>query len=150
MNILVQSVTAEQVRPLRLSVLRPGRPFEETIYPCDALPETFHAAAYLEDEIVAVCTIHPAVLTDLPEMAGWQMRGVAAAESARRLGAGRAVVELCLEHARRQGGELSWCNAREVAFAFYEALGFAKIGPMFNTPYGGPHSRMWRKLNLNG
>ncbi|MBC8329117.1 MAG: GNAT family N-acetyltransferase [Planctomycetes bacterium] len=35
-----------------------------------------------------------------------------------------------------------WCNARAAAVAFYQGCGFRPVGPVFELPDIGPHSRM--------
>ena len=71
---------------------------------------------------------------------------MATVPSVRGAGHGRALLELCFDHIRAQGGRLLWCNARVVALGFYKRLGFVAEGPEFDIHPIGPHYVMTRQL----
>jgi GNAT superfamily N-acetyltransferase len=64
----------------------------------------------------------------------------------RRRGAGRKVVQACIDHARREGATRLWCHARVSARGFYERLGFAASGDVYDLPVAGPHVFMEHAL----
>ena len=81
-EVEVRLASAAEVRPLRMRVLRAGRPAPESIYPYDQLPETLHLAAVVGDQVVGCATVFPE-----PYEAGldaWRPRGTAARCSSRR------------------------------------------------------------------
>jgi len=41
-----------------------------------------------------------------------------------------------------RGKSVLWCDAREVAFGFYERLGFGFMNEMYELPDVGPHRTM--------
>jgi ribosomal protein S18 acetylase RimI-like enzyme len=134
------------VRPLRLRVLRPGRPPDSAVWAGDDAPGAGHFAVRAGDAVVAVATVTPAPHPDDPRDGDWRVRGMATAPEARGRGHGAALVEACLAHARQEGGRRVWCNARVGAIALYERAGFAREGDVFEEPGIGPHVRMARPL----
>ena len=57
-------------------------------------------------------------------------------------GLGSQVLAELIAHARAQGAELIWCNARVGALSLYERAGFVAEGEEFDEPGIGPHRRM--------
>ncbi len=145
-DILICPITVEQARPLRSAVLRPGLPFERTFFDCDARPETFHAGAFRNSELVGIATVsvEPFPLGALP--GDWRLRGMAVHPDLHGQSIGGAVLQHCLDHIRQQGGRRCWCNARTVALGFYRRLGFESFGDEFDIPVSGPHFCMARRI----
>ena len=144
---MIRLISALETHPLRLPILRAGLPPDSAIFPGDDDPRTAHFGAISGDRIVGVATLMPAPLPERPEIsAGWQLRGMATLPEVRGHGHGRELVQACLQHARREGGQLLWCNARSPAVPFYEHHGLATLGPEFEIPTAGPHFRMWISL----
>jgi GNAT superfamily N-acetyltransferase len=145
-KIDVRAVGAQDVRPLRHLVLRPGRPFDETRFEGDAAPGTVHFGAFRDGALLAVATL---LDTPHPERAGiraCQVRGMASDPSVRGLGFGAALLAACEAEARRRCARVLWCNAREAAAGFYRRAGFVATGERFEIPGIGPHFRMHREL----
>lgn len=151
-------ISAAQTRPLRMLVLRPGRPEHESVFPGDEDELTLHAAALVDGRIAAIGSIyHEARPADAPgggERAAdhdagtaWRLRGMATEPSLRRRGAGAAALAACERHASEHGGTLAWCNARVEAIAFYEANGWTVLGEEFDIPTVGPHYVMEKRLS---
>ena len=67
---------------------------------------------------------------------------MATAEDRRREGVGTALLDAVIDHVRRCGGGLLWCNARTPAVSFYEGAGFATRGESWDVPDIGPHIAM--------
>ena len=137
----VRRVSAEDVRPLRHLVLRPGRPFEETAFPGDDAPGAAHFGAFRNDELLAVATL---LDSPHPALAGraCQVRGMASHPSVRGAGYGAAALAACVAEARARGAAVVWCNAREAALGFYLRTGFVVTGERFEVAGIGPHFRM--------
>lgn len=157
-SITVEPITAEQTHPLRMAVLRPGRPVSECIFPGDDAELTLHVGAMLDGRIMGIGSMyHEARPADAPGTVelvadhaadtAWRLRGMASDPGLRRRGVGRAVLQACEEHARANGGTLAWCNARTPAIAFYEANGWTAFGEEFDIPTAGPHFVMEKRLD---
>lgn len=77
-----------------------------------------------------------------------QVRQVAVARGLRGSGLGRVLMEAAEYRAMAEGADALWLNARDSAFAFYEALGYAYDGPEFVSELTGiPHRRMRKTLS---
>lgn len=144
--MLVRPIPIEQARPIRQCVLRPGQPFEASIYPLDGAAETAHFGVFLDERLVGVASICRQSPLWVSDPDAWRLRGVAVLDAARGLGCGRALLEACLGYARQKRGSLVWCNGRTTALAFYQALGFQTHGDPFIDPISGPHYWMWRQV----
>lgn len=76
-----------------------------------------------------------------------QVRQVVVAPEAQGHGVGRFLMRRIEEVAAEQGAGRVWLEARESAFGFYEAIGYAQDGPLFRSALTGiPHRRMSRSL----
>jgi GNAT superfamily N-acetyltransferase len=140
------------VRPLRQSVLRPGRPAEESVFPGDDDPRTLHIGAGLGPggEIVAVGTLlaeaPPWPVPDELSVRCWRIRGMATHPEVRGRGIGATVLAELLRRAALGGSALVWCNARVPALSFYARAGFTPVGAPFEAPGIGPHQAMQLQL----
>jgi GNAT superfamily N-acetyltransferase len=136
----VRVVAAEETRPLRHLVLRPGQPPASTVYPGDDDPATRHFAAFADGHLVGIASLYrEARPGGPPGVAGWRLRGMASAPHVRGRGVGRALLAACRHHVAAEGGGELWCNARTPAAGFYARAGFAVVGERFDIPGIGPH-----------
>jgi GNAT superfamily N-acetyltransferase len=138
----VRIITAAETWPLRLAVLRPGRPIEAAQFPGDDAATTRHFGAFREGRLLGIASLYLTEMPEQPGLSAFQLRGMATALEARGTGCGRALVHACIAFTRENGAPLLWCNARTVAVEFYRKLGFAVIGGEFEIPDVGPHFRM--------
>ncbi len=145
-EISVRPITAAEARPLRAAVLRPWRSADESIYPGDDGPESLHAGAFADGEIVGVASVFREPPPGEADARAWRLRGMAVSPAAHRKGYGRALLEVCTAHVAARGGAVLWCNARSTAVEFYRSLGFDSIGEEFKTPDGIPHFYMRRPI----
>lgn len=140
-----RAITAAETLPLRLEVLRPGKPPESAVFAGDELPTTTHWGACDDDgRIQAIATLmrSPKPGTSHP---AWQLRGMASSPRVRGQGYGAAVLRAVIRYvASEQPGAMLWCNARVAALGFYRAHGFEPEGPEFEIAGVGPHFLMWR------
>ena len=133
----VVEVEAERTRELRARVLRPGQRADEVHFATDDIPGTFHLAA--EDDEGAVIGI----VSFVPREDGWQLRSMAVDPAHEGRGIGRLLVEDGVARLRARGEERLWCNARDPAIGFYQALGWRICGPGFvDAELGIPHHPM--------
>ena len=147
-GIEVRLITAEETLPLRLAVLRPGRPRDSAIFPGDDAPDTRHYGAFLDGRLWSIASLYRAELPEKPGQEAFQLRGMATDPSARNQGLGRALMVACIEYTQAQRVPILWCNARITAADFYRKLEFEAIGPQFVIPDVGPHFRMWRRSGI--
>jgi ribosomal protein S18 acetylase RimI-like enzyme len=131
-DLHARPVSLERTRALRQAVLRPHEAVNDmaSIEPGDA----FAVGAFSGEELVSVGFIAPD-----GEPRGWRIRGMATAPAARGTGAGTAVLDALLCHARAAGAQRIWCNARTPARRFYERAGFRVTSEEFDLPMIGPH-----------
>lgn len=132
----IHAVSAEHVLPLRRSVLLDNQADSCRFRGDDELT-TLHVAVYDAARTIAIATVCREALPGSQSDTAWRLRGVAVEPLARGYGFGRTLIKLCFEHARRHGGRVAWCTARESARGFYEALGFASSSPPFKLPSRG-------------
>lgn len=142
----IREITAEDTRPVRQRVLRPHQRPEELVYPGDDDHDTFHLGAFGEaGELLAILSMYrhaqpPSDPFDEPR--AWRIRGMASVPEARGTGLGKALVERARDRVWAVARDPIWCNARENAFGFYEKLGFAIVGGIFEIEGIGPHAVM--------
>jgi predicted GNAT family N-acyltransferase len=145
-SVVTRFVDADDVRPLRLTVLRAGRPPETTVLEGDDDPLTRHVAALEDGTIVAVGTVIPTAPPWEPRRPGsWRIRGMATLEGARGRGLGGLVLAELIDYAAGADAALLWCAARTPAITFYERFGFASVGERFESE-GVEHVHMWRAV----
>jgi predicted GNAT family N-acyltransferase len=140
----VEIISAEQTRPVRHEILRPGMPVESLIYPGDDNPATFHMGAF-DSEGALVCILsmyaEPAPGTTSP---GWRIRGMATLPEHRSLGLGARLVKDAISQSHSSQVAPVWCNARTSAAGYYAKLGFTQLGDEFEVEGIGPHFVMVR------
>lgn len=155
----VRRVGAAAVVGLRLRVLLPDGPPAAGQFPGDELDDTFHVAALLDGDVVAVAslywegpppgaidTVSAVELRSNDDGTVWRLRGMASEPRVRGAGAGTAVLDAAMQHAAVEGGELAWCNARTPAVGFYRRMGWVVRSAEFDIPGAGPHVLMTRPL----
>ncbi|MFK7759085.1 MAG: GNAT family N-acetyltransferase [Phycisphaerales bacterium] len=136
-----------ETHTLRQRVLRPYLTVHEVAMEHDVLPSTFHVGAKVcvdhtgIDEVVAIMTV---MRDPLPgsESGAWRIRGMASSPEMRGKGSAGVVLKFGIKHAWSIKHETIWCNARRVAYGFYERFGFELIGDEFDIPGIGPHKVM--------
>lgn len=142
-EVEIRRITTQETYPLRLKILRPGRPLSTAQFAQDE--RATHFGCFANDVLVGIATIFPQALAGENKTA-WQLRGMAVDESCRGQGFGEKLVQACCDFAASQNAEIIWCNARAEAVAFYQRQGFAIRGEEFLIPDVGPHYVMWRNL----
>lgn len=143
-RIEARAITAAETWPLRLAVLRPGRPLPAAQFPGDDLLFTRHFGAFRDGKLVGITSLFRAEMPERPGVSALQLRGMATAPEVRGAGCGRALMAASIAFARESGIKLIWCNARTSAVGFYRKAGWEIVGEEFDIPDVGPHFRMWR------
>jgi len=155
LQFAIESILAEQTRPLRAAVLRPGYGPEHSIFPGDDDPDTLHMGVVTpRGDVIAVASVYREALPDdgrlLPGAEAWRergqdawrLRGMAVDESHRGQGVGSALLAATFAAVRERGGGVYWANARTPAVPFYARHGLAPLTDEFEIPTVGPHYRM--------
>ena len=137
-EVVVRPVTADETRPLRLQVLRPGQPAAAAVYPGDDQPTTRHFGAFAAGRLVGIASLYEEARADGPTP-GWRLRAMATEPSARRRGVGAALLAACVDHVLAEGGGELWANARLGALAFYTGAGFDVVSDRFEIAGIGGH-----------
>lgn len=138
-EVKVEQVRVELIRRLRSEILRPGLPPESSIYPSDALSEAQHFAAWFQNKIVGVASIHPEQLKGFGTAKAWRLRGMAVEANFQGKGIGKKILHECLEFIKQFNAEILWCNGRATALRFYQSFGFEIWGEEFAIPESGWH-----------
>lgn len=141
---MVKYICAEDTLPLRSSVLRKNKPFEECVFPTDATG--FHLGKYLDEELVCVATFFS---EDYPEKGagGYRLRGMATAPAFAGKGYGKELINFAKDELIAGNASYIWCNARSSAVGFYKRLNFEIISDEFEVPGIGMHFNMLFNLN---
>jgi ribosomal protein S18 acetylase RimI-like enzyme len=146
--MIVKFIPPEEVLPLRSLVLRDGKPYELCVFDGDGRPDTFHLGLIDEED-----DLPKSVLTAFPQARdgfiglGYQLRGMATHPDFQGKGLGNQLVNFLIVYLRGQGVSYVWCNARKVAFRFYQNLGFEFISDDFEVPGIGIHRAMYLQIN---
>jgi GNAT superfamily N-acetyltransferase len=142
-RLQIQRVTAADTFPLRQRVLRPHETFDALASREDDDSDPCHFAAVEAGTVIGSASVgreSPPWAAD--RQPAWRLRGMATAEDRRREGVGTALLDAVIDHVRRCGGGLLWCNARMPAVAFYERAGLMTRGESWDVPDIGPHVAM--------
>ncbi|HVS68097.1 MAG TPA: GNAT family N-acetyltransferase [Mycobacteriales bacterium] len=141
--VLVRLATADEVRPLRMAVLRPDQPLVPADY--DERPDTRHVAAFAGGTVVGCASVFPSPYDAEPR--AWQLRGMAVAPDLQGSGIGAQVLLGAVDVVRDSRAPLLWANARVTALGFYERLGFEVHGEEYvYGPAALPHKIILMRL----
>jgi predicted GNAT family N-acyltransferase len=138
-------ITAEDARPIRHRVLRPGQPPDRLVYPGDDAPTTLHLGVRAPTgELVSAASFYDEPMPGTGVQA-IRLRGMATLPEHRSQGHGRRLIETaCAVLTASNNGQRPtlWCNARVSAAGYYRRLGFVQIGDVFDIADIGAHTVM--------
>ena len=145
--MVITSVSAAAVLPLRAEVLRPGQPLSACVFAGDDDPDTRHFGAIdSQGHIVGVASLYRVAHPDLEGEPQFQLRGMAMQAGCRGQGLGALLLAAHEEYASTCGAALIWANARSAAMAFYRRRGYHTATDEFELPGIGPHYRVVKSL----
>jgi GNAT superfamily N-acetyltransferase len=136
----LRELAPQETYDLRSRVLRPGRGIGAAMFPRDQ--ESKHFGVVASGRIVSVVSAHAEDSPLFPAPGGWRIRGMATDPEWQGKGAGSRLLEGLLSWGRSHAVPFFWCNARLVAFAFYERHGFTFESELFEIEDVGPHKVM--------
>jgi GNAT superfamily N-acetyltransferase len=141
-TVVVRRASAEQTRPLRHAVLRPGLSPTSSVYEQDLA--AVHIGAWDGDDIVGCAAVFADPWPGPPPVPdAWRLRGMAVDPTRQGQGIGGLVLAAAIEAARDAGAPLLWANGRSRALPFYLRHGWGVVGEEFVTPDTGlPHYRI--------
>lgn len=139
MNIEIKRISADETRPLREKILRPGQPLDKLIYSGDYNQEAYHVGAFSDNHLIGIASVYLKAKDDEDRIDSWQLRGMAIDHNLRGQNVGKKLLESCMEYIKSQNNYHLWCNARLVAVGFYEKMGFKISSDEFEIPDIGPH-----------
>ena len=146
LQVEINKVGAEKIRPLRHSELRKGQDFSTTSYLKDNEEGTFHMACNVDDKIVTCATFYAQTSMKVKSNNAYRLRGMATDSQFQRKGYARNLMLESFKELKKRDCDMVWCNARLVAVNFYESLGFKITGDLFNIEAIGPHYYMYKEI----
>ena len=158
-NGQAQILQPEEIQQLRNEVLWPHKTFENCILETDRLSTTFHFGIQEDGLTVATVTFQKENTDKLKQDSTkgvsqgalqekeYRLRAMAVREGYRGQGFGEAIVEAGLNHLRKLGVEVVWCDARVAALNFYRRLQFEELEEEYEIPIIGLHRFMWKVLS---
>src|SRR5688572_33403905 len=90
-EIQIVQTTLARILDLRHAILRAGLPREKAIFAGDDAATSLHIAAVRGEDVVGCATFH---LNQWQDAIAYQLRGMATAESVRRQGVGRRMLDV--------------------------------------------------------
>lgn len=146
--MIIRRVSAADVRPLRLEVLRAGMPGRTVVFDGDDDDETVHLAAFdADDRMIGTSTWLRRPCAFEPEHRAVQLRGMATRGSLQGRGIGSALLRAGFVQ-WMDDADLVWANARDAALPFYRRHGFETRGDGFiETVTELPHHVVIRHLS---
>lgn len=143
----IEPIAVEQTYPLRHRILRVGRPLESCYFVGDKDPESIHLGAFENGALVGILSALP---NPYPEnqMAAFQIRGMAVAEKARKLGVATALLKSFESYFLQQTAKsYIWLNARINIQDLYLKNGYSPVGSPFLIEPIGIHQRFFKSLS---
>lgn len=157
-NFVVKKIECSETLDLRQKVLRPFSERKECQFPEDQNPRGFHLGVLLnQQQLISIGSFHPAeVPAPLREalesratpiiQRPYRLRGMATDPDFRGQGYGAALLKRGEQELRDLSCDFLWFNARQVAYKFYEGLGFKYFGEEFEMSGIGPHKIMYKAI----
>ena len=146
LQVEINKVGAEKIRPLRHSELRKGQDFSTTSYLKDNEEGTFHMACNVDDKIVSCVTFYAQTSMKIKSDNPYRLRGMATDSQFQRKGYARNLIVESFKEIKKRDCDMVWCNARLVAVNFYKSVGFKIIGELFDIEAIGPHYYMYKEI----
>lgn len=144
----IKPITATQTFPLRHAILRPNHTLEACQYDGDSAPTTLHLGAFIDDQLVGICSIYQNSHCRLSNADNCQLRAMATIDAVRGQGIGLQLLTKAQAHARSLNTNL-WANARTTALGFYLQAGFEAAGEEFQIEDIGPHILVIKRTQVS-
>jgi GNAT superfamily N-acetyltransferase len=160
MKVEVRNIPSEGTRELRHRVLWPHKASPDVcVIDLDSRADAIHLGAFVHGDVpwgirvagqtgrlVGACSLFDQhcdrVNVEWAEGADMRLRVMGTLPQIRGAGAGAALISQAAEEVRKLGRSVLWCDAREVAYGFYERMGFVFLNDPYHIPDIGPHRTM--------
>lgn len=146
MTITIKEIDAIQTYAIRHEVLRPNQDISTCEYPGDMAEKSFHLGAFKEDELIGIASYYEENSPTFDEEHQYRLRGMATLPAYQGMNIGRQLVLAAEAILKERQVHFWWCNARQVAFGFYEKLGLLTYGELFEIEGIGPHKIMFKEF----
>ena len=146
LQVEINKVDAEKIRPLRHAELRKGQDFSTTSYLKDYEEDTFHMACIVDEKIITCATFYPEKSIKIKSNNTYRLRGMATDANFQRKGYASELMKESFKELKKRGCDILWCNARLVAVDFYKSIGFKIAGDLFDIAGIGPHYYMDKEI----
>ena len=146
LQVEINKVDAEKIRPLRHSELRKGQDFSTTSYIEDYEAGTFHMACIVDEKIVTCASYYPEKSIKIKSKRAYRLRGMATDSNFQRKGYASDLMQESFKELKKRDCDMVWCNARLGAVDFYKSIGFKIIGELFDIESIGPHYYMYKEI----
>lgn len=143
---MIRFITTEQTLDLRSSELRNGLDRNLCIFPGDTEQGSFHIGYFKDDVPVSVATFHEQSRDGFAGK-GFQLRGMVTHPNFQGKGIGNQLLNFSIVYLKGQTTNYIWCNARKIAYKFYQGIGFEFISEEFDLPKIGAHRVMYLRIN---
>ena len=140
----IRFIDADHIKTLRRKVLKPFLTLDECVLPEDLLATTFHLGLFHHQKLVSIATFVQQASPYFASGFPYRLRGMATDESYRGQGLGSQILRFGFHVLKEKRADLLWCNARILAFTFYQAMGFQPHGDLFDIKDIGPHKVMYK------
>jgi len=101
---------------------------------------------FVENEIVSCATFYPEKADKVHAKNAYRLRGMATDINYSRNGYGMKIMTEAFNILKNRHCDLIWCNARLIAVAFYQYVGFQEKGSLFDISDIGPHYYMYKRI----
>ena len=127
--IEVRRVESEVLQGVRHQVLWPHlENSQEAIIDVDHSKGAIHLAAFYQGEVVGVASLFDQKCQRMPEiftsLKVYRLRAMGVLDDMRGEGVGALIIQKAIAEMKLHGVEVVWCDARKIAWGFYEKLGF--------------------------
>ena len=143
---MIKFITSDQTLDLRSSELRWGMDRSLCGFEGDNDPGSFHVGYFQGERLVSVATFHKQPKEGFAGV-GYQLRGMVTHPEFQGKGIGNQLLNFSIVYLRGQQANYIWCNARKIAYKFYQGIGFEFISDEFDLPKIGAHRVMYLKIS---
>ena len=143
---MIKFISTDQTLDLRSSELRSGLDRSLCGFDGDDSEGSFHVGYFQDIILVSIATFHEQQREGFSGI-GYQLRGMVTHSDFQSKGIGNQLLNFSVVYLRGKRVNYIWCNARKVAYNFYQGIGFEFISEEFELPKIGPHRVMYLKIS---
>ncbi len=145
---VIQKIRAVDCLSLRSQVLLPHKEIRDCRIDGDDEETSFHLGAFKDGKgpFAIASFIRESHRHFSESSKQYRLRQMGVHPNHRRLKVGKKLLEEALLELNKRDATLLWCHARQVAYGFYESLGFEYFSSEFKIDVIGPHRSMFKRL----